>query len=64
MNNKPQPTDFENQLAQARLGQLDKLSPKCAWHKHACECNGKELKARALYRTIMQRQQAYEEAYC
>ena len=64
MTEKQQPSEFENGLAQARIRTLDKLAPKCAWDKHACECNGAELKARAIYNRVTQRQQAYEEAYC
>jgi len=59
-----EPTKHENDAAQERIRRLDEISPKCAWHKHLCECSEHERKARERYNAIMAVQQAYEERYC
>lgn len=53
----------EYKASTARLGYLDRLSPKCAWDKHDCQLSDTERRARRRYNHFLEAQQRYEEKY-
>jgi hypothetical protein len=58
------PTEEENAAAQARVEELDRLAPLCAFDKPIDLLDGDQRSARAVWNSIIMAQAEFEERYC
>ena len=53
----------EIEEAEARVKELDRISPYCAWEKWIGDCTPDELAARKHWDEVMDAQEQFEERY-
>ena len=59
----PEIPAYENYLAEIRCAQLDFLAPYCSWGGGDIQTS-EQIKARQLWKKVMDRQSDFENTYC